>query len=94
MKELMRKFPKLRTLIGNKQSKKFFWRGNPIQFFQLILTPELFPTRKHAKIKKFNLQNAIFHFLPYFSHFFFFLLPRRSLNLGATKMSLSIAHLP
>ena len=66
-----RKFPKLRTLTSNKKPTIFLGEYIfPKRFFQFVLTPEPFPTRKHAKIKKYFLQNAIFHFLLFFPPFF------------------------
>ena len=83
------KFQKLRTLTGAEKSTKFFAVHTfPTRFFRSVLTPRTMSnswTCKHKKV--FFLQNAIFHFLPFFWI-------GRSLKLGATKLSLSIAHLP
>ena len=67
----MTKFPKLRTLPGDENSKNFFGKRTfPTRFFDPYWPSELCPTREHAKIKKFFLQNAIFHFLLFFPPFF------------------------
>ena len=51
--------------------KKSIWQITnalfSIRFFQSVWTPEPFQTREHAKIKKYFLQNAIFHFWPFFA---------------------------
>ena len=58
----MRKFPKFRTIFLTSTP-------SPHDFSDPYWPPEQCPTREYAKIKKCFLQNAIFHFLLFFSPF-------------------------
>ena len=66
----MTKFQKLRTLTGSQNSKHFFGEHTfSTRFFRSILTPRTMSNSWTRENKKVFLQNAVFHFLLFFSPF-------------------------
>ena len=67
----MRKFPKFRTLTGNKKSKKFFGEHTfPTRFFRSVLTPRIMSNSWTRKKKIVIFAKRNFSFLLFFPPFF------------------------